>query len=260
MATHASMDVDWRSPPAQPGLSHDQVHVWRARLDVSGAELALLRDTLAQDELDRAQRFHFPRDRDRYIAAHGALRVILGSYLGIAPNRVQFDPATSPHGKPRLKQPTARGQAVFFNISHSHELALYAVACGRDVGVDVEYVRPNLAEGRIAERFFAPGEVASLRGLPAHEQPLAFFNCWTRKEAFVKARGEGLSLPLDRFEVSLAPGQPPALLRVVDAPDEAARWSLHAFAPAAGYVAALVVEGRGWRLSAYDWQYPGGNH
>lgn len=228
--------------------------MWRAQLDAGQEALARWRAVLAPDELERAGRFHFARDRDRYIAARGALRTILGGYLGAAPDEVQFE--YNAHGKPRLRPPAAGSRQVFFNISHAHALALYAVTCSREVGIDVEFVRPDLAEGHIAERFFAAGEVANLRGLPASEQTLAFFQCWTRKEAFVKARGEGLSLPLDRFEVSLGPGQPAALLRVADAPQEVARWALYALAPGPGYVAALAVEGQGWRLSTWDFGPP----
>jgi 4'-phosphopantetheinyl transferase len=130
---------------------------------------------------------------------------------------------------------------------------LVAVARGREVGVDIEQVRPEVAEERIPEQFFSPREVEVLRGLPAEQQVQGFFNCWTRKEAYVKAVGEGLSLPLDSFEVSLAPGEPAALLRTRPDPRDAERWVLSALRPGRGYAAALVVEGRPGPLRCWDW-------
>jgi 4'-phosphopantetheinyl transferase len=132
-------------------------------------------------------------------------------------------------------------------------LALYALTRGRALGVDVEYVRDDLAGQEIAERFFSRQEVRALSALPADARTRAFFNCWTRKEAYIKARGEGLSLPLDQFDVSLTPGEPAALLGTRPDPQEAARWLLRELAPARGYVAALAVEGRGWRLRQWRW-------
>jgi 4'-phosphopantetheinyl transferase len=143
-----------------------------------------------------------------------------------------------------------------FNLAHCQGLALYAIAWGREVGVDLEYIRENLADQRIAERFFSPAEVETLRSLPEGVQREAFFHCWTRKEAFVKARGEGLSFPLDQFDVSLAPGEPAALLRTLGDPEEAARWSLRELFPGPGFVAAVAAAGHSWRLSAWQWPMP----
>lgn len=252
-AEHLAPDLNWRSPPADLRLTDDQIHVWQASLLLSDDHLARLRSTLAADEQARAGRFHFTRDRDRYVAARGTLRTILGRYLGLLPQQVSFD--YTPHGKPLLRQGlTPEGAGLSFNLSHSHDLALYVVARRRRVGVDVEFIRPELTDEPIAERFFSPREVIALRALPLAEQPPAFFRCWTRKEAFVKARGEGLSLPLDRFDVSLAPGEPAVLLATQDDPAEAQRWQLQALAPQTGYMAALAVEGRDWQ--AYGWFVP----
>lgn len=177
--------------------------------------------------------------------------MILARYLRATARDLRFD--YGPHGKPALRlMETAPGPAITFNLAHTGGLALCAVARGRAVGVDVESIRPALAEERLAERFFAAREVVTLRNLPRAEQPLAFFRCWTRKEAFLKARGDGLTLPLDSFEVTLAPEAPPALLALADAPDEAARWSLCELIPAARHVAALAVVGHGWRLATWD--------
>jgi 4'-phosphopantetheinyl transferase len=140
---------------------------------------------------------------------------------------------------------------LVFNVSHSHGIALYAITREREVGVDVEYVRHDMAGESIAERFFSAQEVARLRALPAEAQPLAFFNCWTRKEAFIKAIGEGLSFPLDQFEVSLDAKEPSAMVSLRDGPRETSRWSLRALPVGEGYVAALVVEGHEWRLECW---------
>jgi len=206
--------------------------------------------TLTLDERARARRFRFPRDRDRFIVARGVLRAILGRYLGVDPGRLRF--RYSPYGKPALAGPF-EDEGIRFNLAHSQGIALYAVSRGREVGIDVEYVRADLADERIAERFFSPREVATLRAVPAEQRREAFFHCWTRKEAYVKARGEGLSLPLDQFDVSLAPGEPAALLSTPGDPPEVTRWSLQALNPGPGYVAALAVEGNGWRLRCWQW-------
>jgi 4'-phosphopantetheinyl transferase len=137
-------------------------------------------------------------------------------------------------------------------MSRSSGLALYALAVGREVGVDLE--RVTAADEQVAEAMFAPGEVAALRGLPPSIRSDAFFACWTRKEAFIKARGEGLSFPLNGFEVSLAPDRPAALLAVHDDPAAAGRWSIHSLPAPDGYAAALVVEGCGGRLSCWTWE------
>ena len=142
---------------------------------------------------------------------------------------------------------------IRFNLSHSHGVALYAVTRGREVGIDLEYIRSDLEVEQIAERFFSRREIATLRALPIDLRTDAFFLCWTRKETYLKARGEGLSLPLDQFDVSLIPGEPAALLSTHRGSHEALRWSLQELTPAPGYVAALGVEGHGWDLACRQW-------
>jgi 4'-phosphopantetheinyl transferase len=202
---------------------------------------------LSPDERARAERFHFARDRDHFIAGRGLLRVILARYLETEPGTLRFEYGR--HGKPRLA--STAGDGIRFNVAHSRGLALYAVAVGRELGVDIERIEPRLEQG-IAERFFSPGEIATLRSLPPPVQREAFFACWTRKEAYVKARGEGLTLGLDQFEVSMCPGEPAALLHTASDPDEARRWSLQELAPGPGYAAALAVEGGDWMLQRWD--------
>ena len=232
-------------------LPRDAVHVWRAGTEVPASRLALLYDLLAPDERARADRFHFEKDRRRFTVARGVLRTILGRYLAVEPAAIAFRYGV--HGKPALAG-TGDPRGVRFNVSHSHRLALYAFGFDRKVGVDVEYMRPNVDIAGLARRSFSPAEARALAALPATQQREAFFDCWTRKEAYVKARGEGISLGLDRFDVTLGPGQPPALLRLEGNPAEVSRWSMRALDAGEGYKAALVVEGKGWHLGC--WDYP----
>lgn len=239
----------WHDPPATLTLGLDEVHVWRASLNLDAPRLHSLLETLADDERARASRFHFPKDRDHFIAGRGILRTILARYLPHHPADVRFHYGA--RGKPALTE-AFEGDRLGFNVSHSHGLALYAVTRTRELGVDLEHIQPRLQEG-IAERFFSPREVAAFRALPPDQQSEAFFACWTRKEAYVKAKGDGLALGLSQFDVSLVPGEPPALLRTEGDPEEAFRWSLRALAPAPGYAAALCVEGHDWHLTCWEW-------
>jgi 4'-phosphopantetheinyl transferase len=230
-----------RLPPLEPGA----VHLWSVDLD--RCPLDDCRRLLAVDECARADRFRFERDRRRFIVARALLRSLLARYLTQDPAELRF--AYNAFGKPLLS--TRSG--VSFNVSHSGRLALLAVAGGDTVGVDVERLRRDFDFRPIARRFFAPREVATLEALPPWERRRAFFACWTRKEAVVKAHGSGLSLPLDTFEVSLAPDAPPAVLWTGWNPAEAPRWSLRELEPAAGYLAALAVRADGlWRRPSVE--------
>jgi 4'-phosphopantetheinyl transferase len=242
----------WRPPEQEPLLADAEVHVWRVSLNQQHPRVQSLFRLLAAEEKERAERFYFQKDRDHFIVARGALRTILGLYLEVEPDQLRFRYAA--YGKPYLEENGCDG--LRFNLSHSHGLALLAVTRGREVGVDIEMVRQDVVEEQIAERFFSPREVSVLRSLPAEQQPEAFFNCWTRKEAYIKARGEGLTLPLDMFDVSLAPGEPAALLETRIDPGEIFRWHMMELAPGAGFRAALVVERRDWSLKC--WQWPDG--
>jgi 4'-phosphopantetheinyl transferase len=240
----------WNLPPGTLTLGSDEIHVWRASLDRPLSQVRLLLHTLSPDEQGRAERFHFQRDRERFIVARGVLRTILGRYLRTAPEQLSF--RYSPYGKPALA-PEFSGEMIHFNVSHSHGLALYAFTRGREVGIDLERLRPNVEEEQIAKRFFSPREIAMLRALPRDLRQHAFFLCWTRKEAYIKATGKGLSLPLDQFAVSLTPGHPAALLYTQADPHAALGWSLQDLTPAPDYAAALAVEGHGWSLACWQW-------
>ncbi len=237
------------APPGLP-LERDAVHVWHAGLSLPPDQLERLRQALSADERERAARFVFAKDRDRFVAARGILRDILGNYLGQPGGALRFE--YGPYGKPAL---AGEPRGLRFNVSHSGDLALVAVTRGQEIGIDVEAVRPERADEQLARRFFSPREVAALLALPEAERGAAFFACWTRKEAYIKARGDGLSIPLDAFDVSLAPGEACALLRASG--DDPARWALRALDTGPGYAAALAVEGHGWRLSTRRWEGQG---
>jgi len=222
-----------------PELSGDAVHVWRVNFSTCAGSAGAYANTLSQSELERANRFRFADDRERFIVARGALRATLGNYLDIKPEQVEFTYGSN--GKPAL---ASRNAGVQFNMSHSRNLALVAFTSTGKIGVDIEYMDDSLEVEAIAGRFFSALEVQTLLTLPAEARRLGFFNCWTRKEAFVKALGSGLSYPLQQFDVTLSPGAPPALLRHRLQPDQSQRWSLHSFTPAPDYAAAVAVEGK----------------
>jgi len=241
------MEWEWATDPLT--LEDDEVHVWRAQLDAPEAVIHQLRETLDPAEVARADRFHFEKDRRQFVIGRGLLRTILGRYLNLKPHALRFGYAAQ--GKPFLMEIGDDASSCCFNLSHSAGVVLIAVTANRESGIDLERIRPEFANETIAEEFFSSQEIAALRGLPTHAQPEAFFNCWTRKEAYLKARADGLSFPLSQLSVSLIPGEPAALLRVHGEPDETARWSLLHLNPGTGYVGALVVEGPSPRLRTF---------
>lgn len=239
----------WEFPSAPPALAPDEVHVWRVSLDGLVPRVPRLYALLSADERARARRFVFDEYRHRYIAGRGVLRLLLGGYLARPPEQLVFDYGAQ--GKPSLLNASG-ALPLRFNVSHSHAMALLAFSRGRTVGVDIEQVDAGRATVDIAQRFFAPEEVAVFEALPEDQWAEAFFNAWTRKEAYMKADGRGLTLGLDNFCVTLAPGEPAALLSTRWDPADAGRWSLQALQPAHDYTGALVVEGEGWRLRCLD--------
>ena len=237
----------WEYPPVDLTLPDGEIHIWRAALQLPAARLEPLARLLSADERERAERFKFPEHRDRFIVSRGALRQLLGRYLDAAPQSLDF--AYGDHGKPFL----CGAEHLHFNLSHSRDLALYAVAQRRQLGIDVEYARRPVNDAEIAERFFAKEEVAAFREVPKARQAEAFYNCWTRKEAYLKARGEGITVSLDSFVVSLKPGEKATLLHCHRFPWEVSRWSLHTLTPQPDYIAALCVENGHGPLRCWQW-------
>ncbi len=226
-----------------PASAAGSVDLWLWDLATAPAELARFARVLGPEEAARAKRFRFPTDRDRYIAAHGRMREILGDYLDDAPARLAF--GTGSHGKPFLDGPH-RGSDLRFNLSHSDHLAALGVCRGFDIGVDVEFIRPVTED--IARHFFSAAEIAALSTLSGARWERGFFRCWTRKEAIIKTFGQGLSMPLDSFDVSVAEGEPPSLLRLADDADAPNLWQIHHFEPRADCMGAVAARARGWTV------------
>ena len=246
-----SADAPWVCPDVAPALGAEDVHVWRIDLDALIPAGLALDPRLPDDERQRARRFRAARDRERYLAGRAALRGILAGYVASRPETLRF--VRAPLGKPALLGAPA---GLEFNLSHADWCALVAVTRGRRVGVDVEGIRRGQRGMEVARRFFARGEVEALAAVTPEERAVTFVRCWTRKEAYVKARGDGLALSLQHFEVPLAPGAATALASSIDDPDEVARWSLRELVPAPCHLAALVVEGDDFRVSTWEWAPP----
>jgi 4'-phosphopantetheinyl transferase len=240
----------WRLPHKKLIIREDEAHVWLADLNLEPTLLENLKNALSTDELDRANRFHFDKDRHHFIAGRGFLRVILGRYLKLNPDSLKF--IYTPHGKPKFANEVDYSY-LKFNLSHSHGLALYAITLGREIGIDIERVRTNLSFEKIGKRFFAPAEIEALLALPPSERIEGFFNCWTRKEAYIKAIGGGLFIPLSPFEVTLNPADEAKIVSIKGDSTLASYWSLYPLAPAPGYVGALAVEGRNLRIKYWTW-------
>lgn len=233
----------WLTAPVDFQLDSQQVDVWRVFLTVQPDSVQRMESALSADESQRASRFHFETDRQRYIVAHASLSGILAHYLQCEPHVLKF--SANDYGKPFLPD-----HNIEFNLSHSGDFALVAVARGRRVGVDVEFAREEGELVNLATRYFSPREGSELMALPPGQRTRGFFHGWTRKEAYIKAQGLGLSLPLDSFDVSL--GEPAVLHATRPDTSEAARWSLHSIEVGSNYTAALAVEGEGLEIRYWD--------
>ncbi|HEX5876600.1 MAG TPA: 4'-phosphopantetheinyl transferase superfamily protein [Pyrinomonadaceae bacterium] len=226
-------------------LEPGEVHVWRTELAQPDDVLDKFWPTLDADEAQRAGRFHFEKHQRGFVVGRGFLRDVLGRYLGAKPESLQF--AYGAYGKPALNG-EHKSTRLRFNMSHSHNLALLAVTEDNEIGVDVEYMRADFAGADIAQRFFSRAEVAIFNRLAEEERVAAFFRCWTRKEAFIKATGKGMSQALDCFDVTLAPGVAAELLRIDQ--EDATRWFMSDIDVGSEYAAALAVEGKVSKIKA----------
>jgi 4'-phosphopantetheinyl transferase len=233
----------WTPPPHPLTLPPNQIHVWRLSHNPQCLPPAAWESTLSPEELARAHRFSFHRDRNAYITTRSALRDLLGQYLSNPPSEIRISYAD--RGKPHLDPATSPLQ---FNVSHTRGLALLAFAMNRRLGIDVEKIRPIDNWQDIARRYFSQKEIAELAALPPAQRDEGFYTCWTRKESYVKASGEGLLVPLDSFDVTLTPGAPEILTAA-----DASKWTLRSIDPHPGYVAALTVEGQNFDLNFWDY-------
>jgi 4'-phosphopantetheinyl transferase len=237
----------WSAAPAQITLAAGQVHVWLVRADDAALCMACCENLLATPERDRAARFKFEKDRCLYTAAHAALRSILAGYLNVAPRDLEFE--IGQRGKPRLA-PTFSKYSLEFNLSHSFEVALIAVTREREIGVDVEHIKKDFAFAEVAERYFTAREVSAIHALPQVLQRRAFYQCWTSKEAFLKAKGVGLSGELDEVDILIGDkGR-------VQVKSTLTGWYLGELNPCDGYVGAVVLEGREFDLECHNWPGP----
>jgi 4'-phosphopantetheinyl transferase len=223
------------SSPGEFSLDGTEVVIWRAALDCAESALQTLEATLSQDEKRRADRFHFPQDRAHFVAARGILRKLIGAYLLRDPVDLRF--RYGPQGKPQL-EPHNSNQSLAFNVSHKHGLAVYTFARGRNLGIDLEAIAPEFPGEEIARRFFSRRELEELLALPPDSRAEGFFLGWTRKEAYIKARGQGLQIQLDSFSVCLTPGEP-AGFRSGVAPE----WQMISFALDRDHPCAVVCDG-----------------
>lgn len=244
---------DFSSRPSSrfPKSLGGDVHVWRLFLDLPVDGVQALRGFLAEDEIERADRFHQETDRTRFIIGRGLLKCLLARYLNVRPNEIRFQ--YNPWGKPYLS-PEIHPSAPMFNFSHSQDLALCALSRDRMVGVDIEHVRPMAEYPDIAERFFSTQEIDAIAARPEPMRQRAFFSCWTQKEAFVKALGQGLSIPLNRFELPVGSPDITSVTYEGFGSLETSRWSLRALNLGADYVGAIAVEGDIPQVQCWDWK------
>ena len=236
--------------PPNMEIAPDEVHVWLVSLQIPSDDLHRLTTYLSPDEEKRVQKFHFEKDKRDYCACRGTLRVILGAYLKQNPASLSF--SHNDLGKPFLSENTEANK-LLFNLSHSRSMALYCLSRGRRVGIDLEYIHSEIVEGLLNEHVFSSRETTKLQALPEKEQIKAFFDCWTRKEAFSKALGKGISIPMNQFEVSFVPGEPPRLLHTEWSTEEPDLWEIVDLNIDRRYSAALAVEGRNLRLRCWEW-------
>ena len=242
----------WHTPPSGITLENDVVHVWRVLLEAPLNIYHSLRETLSPEEVQYAQRFRFEKEQKHWIITHGVLRKLLGQYLHTKPQNIQFTKNT--YGKPSILSPEF-GTHVYFNLSHSNTIALFAFALDRQVGVDVEYTRIDMYDDALAKYCFSSNEYDMLCSLPEAQRKKAFFLCWTRKEAYIKAKGKGLTIPLKQFDVSLTPGEPAVLLASREDDPAIIHWSLHALEPGNDYVGAFAIEGSVQQHYWWQWQH-----
>jgi 4'-phosphopantetheinyl transferase len=246
----SNCELSFAPPPSDLELEAGQVHTWSASLDQPDLCFQILYETLSQDERDRAERFVFEKDRRHFAVCRGILRSIISRYVDVKASSISF--MYGPNGKPALGDLHC-GESLYFNLSHSEGLALYVFSRDQELGVDVECTRDINEVEQIAKRIFSKREIEIFLSLPEKAKKDAFFNCWTRKEAFVKALGVGLSLPLDNFEVTFIPVEQSRLIRVEGDINEISLWSVHDLKPANNYAGAFAIKKPLFETKCWQW-------
>jgi 4'-phosphopantetheinyl transferase len=242
-----SLQSLWLDPPDRFKLDQHQIQIWRVELNASADRIQQFKSILSADESARADRFHFDQHRDRFIVGRGILRTILSKYLNLPPDQLQFQYGS--YGKPSLIPMS--DPAVQFNLAHSDDLALVAIALQHPVGIDLEQIRVMPDVEQLSQRFFAAREHQALCALPTTEQQTAFFRYWTCKEAYLKAIGSGLAHELNQIEIDLS--RTLARLHPLDRSETTAPWSLWELHPNPNYAAALAAKGNNWQLTYWQW-------
>ena len=240
----------WNTPPPCLVLSRENIHIWRAVLDLQEKRIEDLKKSLSEDEIIRADRFRYEQDKNRFISARGILRLILADYLSVEPGALRFDYENE--GKPRLRSITGK-EDIQFNLSHSEGLALYVFTRGYEAGVDLERIRNFPEMEQIVEQLFAAGERALFGALPSGGKQKTFFNWWTRKEALTKATGKGLSYPLERIDFPPTGDKSTGCLKMPGCEGKQTKWSIWDVQPAEDYAGAVVVETGNWNVQYWQW-------
>ena len=240
----------WNHPPPTIDISTDELHIWHASLEQTTIGLRELEACLSGEESARADRFYSRKDRDAYVVSHGVLHCILSKYLGVDPSSVSFKHDHC--GKPCVS-PEINSMRLSFNMSHSGNFAVYGIKIDSLIGVDIEYMRPDVDIDSISEYAFTSAEREELGSLCTEERICGFYNCWTRKEALVKAIGRGISISLTDFDVTLSPGVLPRLLRVAGNIDSPENWRIFDINVKDSYAGAVAVIDPGNELKCFQW-------
>ncbi|MDA0194648.1 MAG: 4'-phosphopantetheinyl transferase superfamily protein [Bacteroidetes bacterium] len=229
-------------------LTDDIVHVWEVDLNVDPAFLKTCSRTLSPDELERANKYAFEKDHNYFIARRGVLRKLIGHYLNAKPDSIYFN--YGPFGKPYLP----KYHDFQFNLAHSNGHALMAFSIKIPLGIDLEFINRNLEFDNIADHFFSRGETKSLKNVSTEQKAISFYNCWTRKEAFIKARGDGLTFPLDKFEVSIEPNDQKALIGLYHDSENAGDWTIKSLEVEGDFAAALAFKDKNISVNSNVWE------
>ena len=243
--------IQWHRAVQGELISSREVHVWRLLFNKHYSHVENIKKLLSADELERAGKFHFEKDHSKFIMARGVLRMILAGYLGLKPRELRFEYTS--FGKPFLSENNG-SDIISFSLSHSDDIALYAVTINQSVGVDVERIKESVDIAQIANRFFSTGEIQSLECIHEKERPGKFFQYWTRKEALVKAIGKGISFPLELIDVSLVKGKTLSPIKLSGTIEENSCWNVQDLYPGHGYAAAIATEGSDLNISLWDYQ------